>query len=174
MNAALALEDPVMVIEHVDLYEKMDRVPEGDLDYIIPPGVAKIRRPGEELTILAYLNMVDLSLKAVEATGIDAEVIDLRWLDTASMDWETIGESIKKTNNVLLVEQGSPGPGYTSRIATEITERFFDYLDQPVQRVYGSQSTPTISKVLERAALAYEPEIEAGIARVRRNLGQQA
>ncbi|NLA29542.1 MAG: MFS transporter [Propionibacterium sp.] len=174
MNAALALEDPVMVIEHVDLYEKMDRVPEGDLDYIIPPGVAKIRRTGGELTILAYLNMVELSLAAVEATGIDAEVIDLRWLDSASMDWKTIGESIKKTNNVLLVEQGSPGPGYTSRIATEITERFFDYLDQPVQRVYGSQSTPTISKVLERAALAYESEIEAGIARVRRNLGQQA
>ncbi len=174
MNAALALEDPVMVIEHVDLYEKMDRVPVGDLDYIIPPGTAKIRREGGELTILAYLNMVELSLQAVEATGIDAEVIDLRWLDTASMDWQTIGESIKKTNNVLLVEQGSPGPGYTGRIATEITERFFDYLDQPVQRVYGSQSTPTISKVLERAALAYQPEIEAGIARVRQNLGLQA
>lgn len=172
MNAALALEDPVLVIEHVDLYEKMDRVPEGNLDYIIPPGTAKIRREGSELTILAYLNMVGLSLQAVEATGIDAEVIDLRWLDIASMDWETIGKSIMKTNNVLLVEQGSPGPGSTSRIATEITERFFDHLDQPVQRVYGAQSTPTISKVLERAALAYEPEIEAGIARVRTNLGQ--
>lgn len=174
MNAALALEDPVMVIEHVDLYEKLDRVPADDLDYIIPPGTAKIRREGSELTILAYLNMVELSLQAVEATGIDAEVIDLRWLDTASMDWQTIGESIRKTNNVLLVEQGSPGPGYTGRIAAEITERFFDYLDQPVQRVYGAQSTPTISKVLERAALAYQPEIEAGIARVRENLGQQA
>ena len=174
MNAALALEDPVMVIEHVDLYEKLDRVPADDLDYIIPPGTAKIRREGSELTILAYLNMVELSLQAVEATGIDAEVIDLRWLDTASMDWQTIGESIRKTNNVLLVEQGSPGPGYTGRIAADITERFFDYLDQPVQRVYGAQSTPTISKVLERAALAYQPEIEAGIARVRENLGQQA
>lgn len=174
MNAALALEDPVMVIEHVDLYEKLDRVPADDLDYIIPPGTAKIRREGSELTILAYLNMVELSLQAVEATGIDAEVIDLRWLDTASMDWQTIGESIRKTNNVLLVEQGSPGPGYTGRIAAEITERFFDYLDQPVQRVYGAQSTPTISKVLERAALAYQPEIETGIARVRENLGQQA
>ncbi|GAA2183584.1 alpha-ketoacid dehydrogenase subunit alpha/beta [Brooklawnia cerclae] len=174
MNAALALEDPVMVIEHVDLYEKKDRVPEGDLDYIIPPGTAKIRRTGSELTILSYLNMVELSLQAVEAEGIDAEVIDLRWLDLASLDWDTIGESIKKTNNVLLVEQGSPGPGYTARIATAITERYFDYLDQPVQRVYGSQSTPTISKALERAALAYEPEIREGIKAIRRNLGQQA
>lgn len=171
MNAALALDDPVLVIEHVDLYEKPDRLPEGDLDYIIAPGTAKIRRSGSQLTILAYLNLVQPALAAVEAEGIDAEVIDLRWLDIASMDWETIGTSIKKTNNVLLVEQGSPGPGYTGRIAAEIGERYFDYLDQPVQRVYGAQSTPTISKVLERAALADEPEIRAGIARVRANLG---
>ena len=174
MNAALALEDPVLVIEHVDLYENPDRVPADDLDYIIAPGSARIRRAGSELTILSYLNMVQLSLDAVAETGIDAEVIDLRWLDIASMDWDTIGESIRKTNNVLLIEQGSPGPGYTSRIANEITERFFDYLDQPVQRVYGSQSTPTISKVLERAALAFGPEIVAAIGRVRANLGQRA
>ena len=174
MNAALALDDPVLVIEHVDLYEKMEQVPEGDLDYIIPPGKAKIRRAGSEMTIIAYLNMVQLSLDAVEAEGADAEVIDLRWLDMASLDWETIGESIKKTNNVLLVEQGSPGPGYTARLANEITERFFDYLDQPVQRVFGADSTPTISKVLERAALAFQPEIQAGIQQVRRNLGKQA
>ncbi|MPN64484.1 1-deoxy-D-xylulose-5-phosphate synthase [bioreactor metagenome] len=140
----------------------------------MPLGKAATRRQGSAVTILAYGTMVHVALAAAEDTGIDAEVIDLRWLDLASLDWDTIGESIKKTNNVLLVEQGSPGPGYTSRIATAITERYFDYLDQPVQRVYGSQSTPTISKALERAALVYEPEIREGIRAIRRNLGQQA
>ncbi len=171
MNAALALQDPVLVIEHVDLYGAADRVPEGDLDYILPPGKAGIRRAGSEVTVISYLSMVGHSLEAIEQTGIDGELIDLRWLDRASIDWDTIGDSIKKTNNVIIVEQGARGTSYGSWLSDEIQRRFFDWLDQPVERVTGGEASPSISKVLERAAIARTEEVVAGLERVRRGWG---
>ncbi|CAN5330219.1 alpha-ketoacid dehydrogenase subunit alpha/beta [soil metagenome] len=173
MNAALALHDPVLVIEHVDLYGLPDQVPEGELDYILPPGKAGIRRAGNDVTVISYLSMVRHSLEAVEQSGIDAEVIDLRWLDRASLDWETIGESIRNTNAVLIVEQGAQGTSYGAWLADEIQRRFFDYLDQPIQRVTGSEASPSISKVLERAAIARTEEVVAGLERIRAGLGQR-
>lgn len=171
MNAALALNDPVLVLEHVDLYGDMGEIPETDLDYQIPFGKANIRRPGKDVTVLTYLSMVKHSLTAVEQSGIDAEVIDLRWLDRASFDWETVEASIRKTNNVLIVEQGARGTSYGGWVADEIQRRFFDWLDQPVQRVTGGEASPSISKVLERAAIAGVEEIVAGLEEVRKGFG---
>jgi 2-oxoisovalerate dehydrogenase E1 component len=171
MNAALAIDDPVVVIEHVDLYPTSGEVPEGDRDYQVPFGKAAVRRPGTDLTILTYLSMVQHSLDAVEEAGVDAEVIDLRWLDRASIDWKTIGNSIKKTNAVMIVEQGAIGTSYGGWLADEIQQRFFDWLDQPVQRVHGSEASPSISKVLERAAIAKTEEVVAGIGHAVVNFG---
>ncbi|MDY7558400.1 alpha-ketoacid dehydrogenase subunit alpha/beta [Cryobacterium sp. 10C3] len=106
MNTALALQDPVLVIEHVDLYADSGDVPAGDLDYFIPLGKAALRREGTDVTVISYLSMVKHSIEAVDLTGMSADVVDLRWLDRASIDWETIGTSIRKTNSVLIVEQG--------------------------------------------------------------------
>ena len=94
-----------------------------------------------------------------EVNSVDADVIDLRWLDRASIDWDTIGESIKKTNNVLIAEQGALGTSYGGWLADEIQRRFFDWLDQPVQRVTGGEASPSISRVLERAAIAQDVEV---------------
>ncbi|MFC5788724.1 MFS transporter [Agromyces tardus] len=171
MNAALALEDPVLVIEHVDLYNEKDTVIGGDLDYVIPPGNAAIRREGSEVTVISYLSMVRHSLEAIEQTGVDAELIDLRWLDRASIDWDTIEASVKKTNAVLIVEQGARGTSYGGWLADEIQRRFFDWLDQPVQRVTGAESSPSISRILERAAIARTEEVVAGLETVRANAG---
>ena len=171
MNTALALNDPVLVIEHVDLYGQTQSIPAGDLDYQLPFGKAGIRRAGSEVTVISYLSMVGHSLEAIEQTGIDGELIDLRWLDRASIDWETIGESIKKTNNVIIVEQGARGTSYGSWLSDEIQRRFFDWLDQPVERVTGGEASPSISKVLERAAIARTEEVVAGLERVRRGWG---
>ena len=171
MNTALALQDPVLVIEHVDLYGTADRIPEGDLDYVIPPGTAAIRRTGSDVTVISYLSMVGHSLEAIEQSGIDAELIDLRWLDRASLDWDTIEASVKKTNAVLIVEQGAQGTSYGGWLADEIQRRLFDWLDQPVQRVTGSEASPSISKVLERAAIARTEEVVAGLERVRAGMG---
>ena len=172
MNAALALQDPVLVIEHVDLYQTADRVPEGDLDYILPPGRAAVRRAGSDVTVISYLSMVAHSLEAIAQSGLDAELIDLRWLDRASIDWDTIGESIKKTNAVLIVEQGAQGTSYGAWLADELQRRFFDWLDQPIQRVTGGEASPSISKVLERAAIARTEEVVAGLELVRSGMGQ--
>ena len=171
MNAALALDDPVLVIEHVDLYGQTDEIPAGDLDYQLPFGKAGIRRSGSDVTVISYLSMVRHALEAVELTGLDAEVIDLRWLDRASLDWETLGESIRKTNSVLIVEQGAQGTSYGGWLADELQRRFFDYLDQPIERVTGGEASPSISRVLERAAIARTEEVVAGLERVRRGMG---
>jgi 2-oxoisovalerate dehydrogenase E1 component len=166
MNAAIALEDPVLVLEHVDLYGTTGPAPTTDLDYQLPLGKAAVRREGTALTILTYLSMVSESLTAVEQEEVDAEVIDLRWLDRASLDWETIEDSVRKTNAVLIVEQGARGTSYGAWLADEIQRRLFDWLDQPVQRVTGGEASPSISKVLERAAFAQADEVAAAIREV--------
>lgn len=170
MNTALALEDPVLVIEHVDLYGRADEVPE-DLDYQLPFGKAALRCEGKDATVISYLSMVHHCLEAVEQTGVDADVIDLRWLDRASLDWETIEASVKKTGAVLIVEQGAEGTSYGGWLADEIQRRLFDWLDQPVQRVTGGEASPSISKVLERAAIAKTDEVIVGIERLRAGMG---
>jgi 2-oxoisovalerate dehydrogenase E1 component len=161
----------VLVIEHVDLYPDSGEVPAGDLDYCIPLGKAALRRTGNDVTVISYLNMVKHSLEAVEQTGMDADVIDLRWLDRASLDWDTIGESVKKTNAVLIVEQGARGTSYGGWLSDEIQRRYFDYLDQPVERVTGGEASPSISRVLERAAIARTEEVVAGLEKIKRGLG---
>lgn len=171
MNAALALEDPVLVIEHVDLYQRMEQVPAGDLDYIIPVGQAALRREGEDATVISYLSMVNHCIEALDETGLDADLIDLRWLDRASIDWDTIEKSIKKTNAVMIVEQGARGTSYGGWLADEIQRRYFDWLDQPVLRVTGGEASPSISKVLERAAIARTEEVVAGIEILKQNMG---
>ncbi|MFI7482023.1 thiamine pyrophosphate-dependent enzyme [Kocuria sp. M1R5S2] len=172
MNSALDLQDPVLVLEHVDLYGTKGEVPDGDLDYRLPVGHAAVRRTGTGVTVLSYLNMVDVSLQAAERRpDLDAEVVDLRWLDRASLDWDTVGASVRKTNSVLIVEQGPPGTSYGGWLADEIQRRFFDHLDQPVQRVTGREAAPSISRVLESAANAGLDDVLAGLDEVARNLG---
>lgn len=172
MNTALALNDPVLVLEHIDLYETKGMVPAGDLDYQLPFGRAAVRREGADLTLISYLSMVGESLRAIEQVPeLDVEVIDLRWLDRASLDWETIGSSIRKTNRVLIVEQGALGTSYGSWLSDEIQRRFFDWLDQPIQRVTGGLASPTISQVLDRAAIAKHEEVVDGLRSVIAEMG---
>jgi 2-oxoisovalerate dehydrogenase E1 component len=90
---------------------------------------------------------------------VDAEVIDLRWLDRAGLDWETITRSVRKTNNVLIAEQGALGTSYGGWLADEIQRRLFDWLDAPIERVTGREASPSISKVLERAAFASTEDV---------------
>ena len=164
MNTALACEDPVVVLEHVDLYTSRGPAPVDDLDFRLPVGKAAVRRAGEDLTVITYLNMVQQCLLALdEVPEVQADLIDLRWLDRASLDWTTIEESVQKTNRVLLVEQGAVGTSYGGWLADEINRRLFDWLDGPVERVTGAEASPSISKVLERAAIAKSEEVVAAL-----------
>ena len=166
MNTALACEDPVVVIEHVDLYTSEGPGIPDDFDHYLPVGKAAVRRSGLALTILTYGVMTGYTLAAVEESGVDAEVIDLRWLDRASLDWDTVSESIRKTNNVLIVEQGAVGTSYGGWLSDEIQRRLFDWLDAPIERVTGGAASPSISKVLERAAFARSEEVAAKLREI--------
>jgi 2-oxoisovalerate dehydrogenase E1 component len=166
MNAALACKDPVVVLEHVDLYASTGDAPVDDLDYMLPVGKAALRRSGSAVTVISYLAMVNYCLEAVDAGGIEADVIDLRWLDRASLDWDTISASIQKTNRVVIAEQGARGTSYGGWLADEIQRRYFDWLDHPVERVFGGEASPSISKVLERAAIAKTEEVAVKLTEV--------
>ncbi|CAM3425242.1 2-oxoglutarate dehydrogenase E1 component [Bordetella sputigena] len=172
MNAALRCKDPVLVIEHVDLYNATAPAPRENYDFVLPVGQAALRRTGRALTVIAYLSMVGHAMEALDQLGLEADLIDLRWLDRASLDWDTVGASVRKTNNVLIVEQGARGTSYGGWLADEIQRRYFDSLDQPVQRVTGGLAAPSISKVLERAAAARTEEVVEGLREILRNKGE--
>lgn len=172
MNSALKCEDPVLVIEHTDLYNTSGNGPLEDFDYSIELGKAKVVRHGSRFTVLTYLAMTRIALQVADEMGIDIEIIDLRSLDRAGIDWETIGESIRKTNNVVVLEQSPLTVSYGALLTDEIQRRFFDYLDQPVQRIHGGEASPSVSKVLERAAFVGAEEIRAGFAKMMADMGR--
>jgi len=162
MNSALLCEDPVLVIESVELYNKVMPAAVDNDDYFIALGTAKVVREGAKFTVLTYLNMVGRALDVCEEHGIDAEIIDLRSLDRAGLDWETIGASIEKTNHVIVLEQGCVTNSYGGLVVEEVQKRYFDHLDHPVRRIHGSEASPVVSKPLERAAFVGAEEILKG------------
>jgi 2-oxoisovalerate dehydrogenase E1 component len=172
MNSALQCEDPVLVIEHTDLYNTSGTGPLEDFDYCIPLGKAKVVRRGSAFTVLTYLSMTRLALQAAEEMGLDVEIIDLRSLDRAGLDWETIGESVRKTNNVVVLEQGPLTVSYGALVSDEVQRRFVDHLDQPVERINGGEASPSVSKALERAAFFGLEEVRSGFARLMAGLGR--
>jgi 2-oxoisovalerate dehydrogenase E1 component len=125
------------------------------------------------MTVISYLSMVWTALEAIDATGVDAELIDLRWLDRASIDWDTLEASIRKTNAVVIVEQGARGTSYGGWLADELQRRYFDWLDQPIERVTGAEASPSISKVLELAATAKTTDVVAKLDQMRTAQGQR-
>ncbi len=162
-NSAVQCDDPVVFIECQTLYQTLGLIPDGDLDFCVPFGKARIARPGTACTIVTCANMVPISVEAAEKSGIDAEVIDLRTLDPLNLDWATIEASVKKTNRLIVVEQTSRGPSLGARIVQEAQEKLFDWLDHEILRVSGAQAAPVVSKVLEKAALAGVDDVVAGL-----------
>jgi 2-oxoisovalerate dehydrogenase E1 component len=137
------------------------------MDYYVQYGKAKVVRSGSDVTVLTYLTGVRDCLKAAEALvdeGINAEVIDLRTLDYSGIDYITIGESVKKTGSVLIVEQIPRSLALGARLSDEIQERFFDYLDCPIGKVTAPDIPPPVSKVLEAAMLPSLDVIKARMA----------
>ncbi|WP_303247036.1 transketolase C-terminal domain-containing protein [Amycolatopsis sp. Hca4] len=130
-----------------------------------------MRAEGDDLTILTYLSMVRHTAEALEQVPeVRADLVDLRWLDFASLDWDTIERSVRKTNRVLIVEQGAWGTSYGGRLADEVQRRLFDWLDAPIERVTGGEASPSISKVLERAAIARTDEVVTALRRIAKEL----
>ncbi|GAB1361375.1 alpha-ketoacid dehydrogenase subunit alpha/beta [Rhodobacter sp.] len=166
LNAALCSNDPVVIIEHTELYQREFEVPKGDREYLVPFGRAHVAREGAECTVLATSVMVAHAVRAAEQSGIDAEVIDLRNLDHHGIDWETIGASIAKTGRVVIVEQTARSMSMGAIWADGIQSRFFDMLDHEIVRVTGGLAAPTVSSVLNRAALAGLDEVRAALEQI--------
>lgn len=162
LNAAVRCNDPVLVVEYQTLFQSTGPVPV-DADYIVPIGKAKIRREGAACTLLTYAGMLPVALEAVAELGIDAEVIDLRTLDPLGLDWTTIEESVRKTHRLIIVEETTRGTSIGAHVVKGAQERLFDWLDHEVLHVSGTHSSPVVSKVLERAALAGKADVIRGL-----------
>lgn len=172
LNAALSCDDPVLVVEHNDLFKEKGPVPKGDWDFIIPFGLAKVVKPGARCTILTYGVMVHKCIEAAEEAGVDAEVIDLRTLDPLGLDWETITASVQKTHAVMVVEQTARGTSIGSRLISDLQHRLFDELDHEILHVTGAHASPVVSKVLEQAALAGRDAVTQALRRLDGRLGK--
>jgi 2-oxoisovalerate dehydrogenase E1 component len=163
LKAAVRDDNPVMFIEHKMLYGVEGYVPE-DEDYIIPFGVADVKREGSDVTVFTYSRMVHRALEAAErlvAEGISVEVVDLRTLKP--LDMETVGESVRKTGRVVGVTEGCKTGSFIGELTARIQEELFDWLDAPIVRVAAADVPVPMSEPLEDEAIPNVERIMAGI-----------
>lgn len=134
LKSAIRDNNPVIFMESEVMYGEKGEIPEEE--YLIPIGEAKVVREGDDVTIVSFNKMMKVALGAAEELAkedISAEVIDLRTI--RPMDWQTILESVKKTNRLVIVEEQWPFASISSEIAYRIQKEGFDYLDAPVRRI---------------------------------------
>jgi pyruvate dehydrogenase E1 component beta subunit len=161
LKAAIRDPNPVIFLENEILYGHSFPVPKLD-DYVLPIGKAKIARPGNNVTIVAWSMGMAYALKAAEELAkkhIMAEVVDLRTL--RPMDTETIVQSVIKTGRCVVVEEGWPQSGVGAEISARLMEHAFDYLDAPVARVSGKDVPMPYAANLEKLALPSVDEVVA-------------
>ncbi|PZV38284.1 alpha-ketoacid dehydrogenase subunit beta [Mesorhizobium kowhaii] len=159
--AAVADPDPVMIFEHKLLYKMKGPVPEGF--YTVPIGKADVRREGRDLTVVATSIMVHKALDAaaaLEAEGIDIEVVDLRTI--RPMDKQTVIDSVKKTSRLMCVYEAVKTLGIGAEVSAMIAEsEAFDYLDAPIVRLGGAETPIPYNPELEKAVVPQVPDIIA-------------
>jgi len=167
LKAAIRDDDPVCVFEGEMLYNLKGEVPE-DPDFIVPLGVADLKREGSDVSIITHGKMIHTSLQAatiLEKEGIQADVLDLRSL--RPLDVDAILRTVSKTNRVVLVEEGWPYGGITATVAAIIQEEAFDELDAPILRVTQADVPMPYAKQLEKIA---KPGVDMIVEKVKRVL----
>jgi pyruvate dehydrogenase E1 component beta subunit len=165
LKSAIRDDNPVLFFEHVLLYNLKENLPE--TEYLVPLDKAEIVRSGKDVTILTYSRMRHHVLQAVPALikeGYDPEVIDL--ISLKPLDMETIGESIRKTHKVIIVEECMKTGGIGAELIASISDRFFDELDAPVLRL-SSQDIPTpYNGNLERLTIVQPNQIVEAVQKM--------
>jgi pyruvate/2-oxoglutarate/acetoin dehydrogenase E1 component len=153
LKAAIRDNNPVMYVESQLLYGVKGEVPA--TDYVVPLGVADVKRTGTDLTIVAWGPAVHDALKAADLLAaekkVSVEVVDVRSL--VPLDVETIAESVRKTGKCVVASQAIHIGSYTGEIASTIQEKVFDYLDAPIVRVGARNGIAPQAQVLEAAFL---------------------
>lgn len=161
LKTAIRDQNPVIFFEHAMAYYTVKgQVPEEE--YTIPFGVADVKRPGKDLTIIAYSLMVKKALEAADILakeGIEAEVIDPRTL--VPLDMETILNSVKKTHRAIVASEETETAGVCAEIGYRISRDAFDYLDMPVERVATADVPVPFSPTLEKYMMAKTEDIVA-------------
>lgn len=152
LKSAIIDNDPVVFMESELMYSDMGEVPEEE--YYLPIGKADIKRPGNDVTLVSFNKMMKVALSAADELakdGINAEVIDLRTI--RPLDIDTIVQSVKKTNRIVVIDESWPYGGISSEVAYQLQKDAFDYLDAPVRRVNGADANMHYAPNLVQAYL---------------------
>lgn len=147
LKAAIRDDDPVIFMESEQMYGDKMEIPEGE--YIIPIGVADIKREGTDVTIVSFGKIIKEAYKAadvLEKEGISCEILDMRTV--RPMDFEAIYTSVKKTNRLVILEEAWPFASISSEITFQVQENIFDYLDAPIRRITTADTPAPYSPVL--------------------------
>ena len=159
LKSAIRDNNPIIFLENEILYGRSFDVPDVE-DYVVPFGKARIWRKGEDITIISFGIGMQYALKAAEklaADGIEAEVIDLRTI--RPIDYETLIQSVSKTNRCITVEEGFPIASIGNHLSAYIMEHAFDYLDAPVINCSGKDVPMPYAANLEKLALVTTEEV---------------
>lgn len=152
LKSAIRDNDPVLIMESEKMYGDKGLVPEGE--FLIPIGVADVKREGTDVTIVSFGKIMKTALAAAEALeqeGISAEVIDLRTI--RPLDIDTIVKSVKKTNRLIILEESFPVCSISTEIAYRVQANAFDYLDAPIRRLTQTDTPFAFAPTLIDAAL---------------------
>jgi pyruvate dehydrogenase E1 component beta subunit len=166
LKAAIRDDNPVLFSESIALYPKPGVVPD-DPDFVLPIGKSDYKRRGKDVTLVAYARGVDWALEAADTLakdGVEAEVVDLRWL--RPLDLDLVFESFKKTNRCVVVEESLPFFSVGSEIAAQIQENMFEYMDAPVKRVSAMDVPLPFAKEIELMALPDAQKVVAAVKEV--------
>ena len=147
LKSAIRDNDPVIFMESEQMYGDKGEVPDGE--FTLPIGVAEIKRKGKDVTIVSFGKIIKEAFKAAEILSeesIDCEVIDLRTI--RPMDYDTIFESVKKTNRLVILEESWPFGNISTEITYQVQSQIFDYLDAPVEKINTADTPAPYSPVL--------------------------
>lgn len=168
LKTAIRDPNPVLFSESIALYPRPGPVP-NDEDYLLPIGVADVKREGADVTLVSFAAGVQWCLQAareLSKEGIECEVVDLRWLRPLDMD--TVIASFRKTNRCVVVEESLPMYSLGSEVAAQLQERAFDYMDAPIQRVSAADVPMPFARELELMALPNANKVIASVREVLR------
>ena len=165
LKSAIRDNDPVIFMESEQMYGDKGEVPEEE--YTIPLGVADIKREGKDVTVVSFGKIIKEAYKAADILaqeGIECEVIDLRTI--RPMDFETIFNSVKKTNRLVILEEAWPFSSVSSEITYQVQENIFDYLDAPVQRITTADTPAPFSSELLKEWLPNADDVVKAVKKV--------
>jgi pyruvate dehydrogenase E1 component beta subunit len=166
LKAAIRDDNPVLFVEHSTMLQRRSMVPD-DPDFVLPIGKSDVKRQGKDVTIVTYQKGLEWSTQAADILakdGIEAEIIDLRWL--RPLDLEPVFESVKKTNRAVIVEESLPHYNVGAEVTAQIQDQVFDYLDAPVKRVSALDNPLPYASNIEMMALPDAQKVVAAVKEV--------